>query len=52
MSEGLTARVAKYYGVAEEQLAMAEGRLPEDVLAIIKSHPEVIEELRKRFRDS
>jgi transcriptional regulator with XRE-family HTH domain len=48
-SEALRERAAAYYEADPQQLAIAEGRLPADLLAILAAHPEAIDELRKRY---
>lgn len=42
-------RLADYYGVPAETLELLEGRIPEDIVAILQAHPEVIEDLRSRY---
>jgi transcriptional regulator with XRE-family HTH domain len=48
-SEELRRRAAAYYGVNEDLIALEEGRVPDDVIQILRRHPEVMEELRWRF---
>ena len=50
-SDDLRERVAGYYGVESDLLSLEGGKLPEDVLQILQSHPEVLEELRQRFAE-
>lgn len=49
MSEGLGERVADYYGVDADVVMIAEGRIPEDVVRILRGHPEMIDEIRNRY---
>jgi transcriptional regulator with XRE-family HTH domain len=48
-SPDLRLRAARYYGVDLDDLNLAHGDLPVDVLAIIRAHPDLIEELRRRY---
>jgi transcriptional regulator with XRE-family HTH domain len=48
-SDELASRAAEYYGVDPELLGLAEGRVPADVVAILRNHPEVLTELRGRY---
>ncbi len=38
-----------YYDVDEETLALAEGKLPTDVVEILRTHPELIDRLRDEY---
>lgn len=38
-----------YYGIDRDQLALASGGLPSDVVAILRDHPELLEEIRNRY---
>ncbi len=40
-------RISDYYGIPEEVLTLAEGRLPEDIQAILLRHPEELNRLRR-----
>ncbi len=52
-SEDFVRRVARYFAYDEEQLLMAAGRIPEDILNILRENPEdAIQFLRQRFRRS
>lgn len=46
--EGLLRRMAKYYGVEEDLVALAEGRVPEDVLAILQARPDLLDLIREK----
>ena len=48
-SPGLLRKAANYYSVPEEELALAEGRLPRDVIEILRAHPEAIKRLRSEY---
>lgn len=45
-------RLSKYYDVPAEVIAITGGALPEDIVDIIRTHPEVIERLRREYGDS
>ncbi len=42
-------KAAVYYDVDEETLALAEGKLPTDVVEILRTHPELIDRLRDEY---
>jgi len=48
-SKSVQERLANYYDVEPEVLAIADGDLPRDVIRILQRHPELIDELRTRF---
>jgi transcriptional regulator with XRE-family HTH domain len=48
-SEEVSARVAQYYGVNPDLLSLAEGRVPHDVIVILRDHPELVEQLRAHY---
>lgn len=49
-SESLVRRIAAYFGVDEENLLLASGRLPKDVERILYDHPEeAVRLLRESF---
>lgn len=48
-SSELTQRVAGYYGIEEDTVLLHDGKIPDDIVAIIQEHPEVLDELRQRF---
>ena len=48
-SGDLQQRAADYYGVDADVLGLEAGRVPEDVLDILRAHPELLVELRTRF---
>jgi transcriptional regulator with XRE-family HTH domain len=50
-SGALQQKVAEYYDLSIDDVGMATGRVPDDVLAILRDHPEAVELLRKRFAD-
>jgi HTH-type transcriptional regulator, competence development regulator len=52
-SEDLIRRVARYFSYDEDRLLMSAGRIPEEVLDILREHPEeAVEFLRARFTRS
>lgn len=52
VSANLTEKLADYYGVASELLGIAEGRLPDDLRAILLRHPEEIQRLRALYGEA
>lgn len=50
LGEGLPERIADYYGVSADVVALAEGRVPEDVLLILTAHPDELERLRAKYQ--
>jgi transcriptional regulator with XRE-family HTH domain len=48
-SEQVLRRAAQLYDVPEEMLALAEGRLPDDIVDLFRANPQLIDELRGRF---
>jgi transcriptional regulator with XRE-family HTH domain len=42
-------RLANYYGVSPESLELLEGRVPADIAAILRDHPEEVTRLREQF---
>ncbi len=48
-SSQLLRRVASYYDVSAELLALAEGNLPADIVEIIQARPDLIELLRSEY---
>ncbi len=45
-------RLANYYDVSSERIALAEGRVPDDVLTILQQHPQELDRLRRLYRQS
>lgn len=43
-------RLARYYGVPLEEIVVAQGQLPEDVVKILQAHPAEIAVLRKKYK--
>ena len=48
-SESVSKRLAEFYGVTSSEVALATGRIPQDVIDILLENPELIDELRCRF---
>ena len=48
-SDELIQRAAKYYGIDDDLVALASGRVPPDVVGILRDHPELLDELRHRY---
>ncbi|WP_153394171.1 helix-turn-helix domain-containing protein [Ornithinicoccus halotolerans] len=51
LGESLAGRMAQYYGVTEDLLLLAEGRIPDDVIDIIRQRPELLERIRHWARE-
>ena len=49
LADGLPERFAEYYGVSSDIIALAEGRVPADVLMILTDHPGELEYLRAKY---
>ncbi|HXN62940.1 MAG TPA: helix-turn-helix transcriptional regulator [Acidimicrobiales bacterium] len=47
-SEALSEKVAGYYGVDGDLIQLNDGRVPADILEILRTHPELLAELRQR----
>jgi len=49
-SEKLVRRVARYFDYDADRLLMSTGRIPEEILEILREHPEeAVDYLRQRF---
>jgi transcriptional regulator with XRE-family HTH domain len=48
-SPDVSERMARYYGVSPDLLALMEGRVPSDVLEILVHHPEVLDKIRREY---
>jgi transcriptional regulator with XRE-family HTH domain len=48
-SPEVSQRLADYYGVSNEILELAEGRVPQDIIEILNDHPEELERLRRLY---
>lgn len=48
-SRQIQQRAADYYAVEADLLLLENGDVPEDVVAILRDHPEVLTRLRKRY---
>jgi transcriptional regulator with XRE-family HTH domain len=51
-SRDLQERVARHYDVNPDDLAIAHGRVPADILAILQKHPDIMRDLRRRYGDA
>lgn len=49
VGEGLAARLSEYYKVPADVVNLARGVAPEDVLQILRQHPEEITRLREKY---
>lgn len=43
-------RLARHYELEPDEIGLALGEVPTDVVEILREHPEVISEIRQRFR--
>lgn len=50
-SEDLQDRASDYYGLDRDLLHLAAGRVPEDILRILRDNPDLLQELRDRYAD-
>jgi transcriptional regulator with XRE-family HTH domain len=48
-SFGLTQKAASYYRVSEDLVQLSIGQVPEDVLEILRAHPEELDRLRSTY---
>ena len=48
-SHDVQQRAANYYSVAPDLLRLDGGDVPEDVIAILREHPEVLDRLRNEY---
>lgn len=44
-------RISSYYGLDRDLLDLTAGRAPVDVVDILRRHPDVLDELRRRYGD-
>jgi transcriptional regulator with XRE-family HTH domain len=42
-------RAANYYELPREDFAFAEGKLPSDIVEILRSHPDLVRQLRQNY---
>jgi transcriptional regulator with XRE-family HTH domain len=49
VSSDLLKRAARYYKVDHETLTLASGALPDDVVAILRGRPDLIERIRTEY---
>jgi transcriptional regulator with XRE-family HTH domain len=42
-------RLSSYYGVPADIICLAQGDVPTDIIAILRTHPEALEYLRRRY---
>ncbi len=48
-STDLARRAAEYYGVSDDLVELAQGRVPADVQAILRRYPELLSVLRTQY---
>ena len=48
-SADLAARAARYYGTDSDIVALEQGRVPEDILQILRNNPGLLASLRAEF---
>lgn len=49
LGTNISERLASYYGVPSEVIAIARGDIPSDVIDILRAHPELITRLRDEY---
>lgn len=49
VGDAVVRRLSEYYQVPSEVIALAHGQLPDDVVAILREHPEEITRLRELY---
>lgn len=48
-SQDLRRQLSDYYGIADDDLQLAAGAVPDDVIEILRRHPELIDRLRSEY---
>jgi hypothetical protein len=48
-SSAVLERASSYYSVPQELLALSRGVVPEDIIALLQQHPDLLDELRDRY---
>lgn len=43
--------ITDYYGIPDDLMLLAEGRVPNDIAETLLEHPEVLEEIRERYQN-
>lgn len=51
IARDVSERLSSYYGVNADIISLAQGEVPSDILQILLSHPEVMDELRAQYKD-
>jgi transcriptional regulator with XRE-family HTH domain len=51
-SPELAARAADYYGTDGELISLEQGQVPEDIILILRQHPDLLQKLRAEFRNA
>lgn len=49
LGAAVSERIASYYGVPAEVIALSHGEVPADVIEILQAHPEIISRLRAKY---
>jgi hypothetical protein len=52
IGETAARRLADYYNISAEAITLAYGQVPEDVVAILRDHPEELDNLRQKHGSS
>ncbi|GAA1059125.1 hypothetical protein GCM10009573_05510 [Agromyces bracchium] len=50
VGEGTVSRLSAYYQVPAEVINLSQGQVPEDVVSILREHPEELARLRNKYR--
>lgn len=49
VGDAVVRRLSEYYQIPPEVIALSQGQLPDDVVAILRNHPEEIARLRDLY---
>jgi len=49
IGEATVRRLSDYYKVPAEIIQLSQGQLPDDILAILRDHPEEIQRIREKY---
>jgi transcriptional regulator with XRE-family HTH domain len=52
LAEDVSHRIATYYGVPAEVIALSAGEVPADIVEILKAHPDLIVRLRAEYGEA
>jgi transcriptional regulator with XRE-family HTH domain len=49
LGEDMSGKLATYYGVPSEIIALSNGQIPQDIMGILQAHPELIDKIRSEY---